>query len=905
MTHDNDQLQADLARLEAGEALEHVLAGQPADQAELLRLAADLRSAPLPALSPDAAAAQRRALQAAARASLEASPMTPISPPPTRRPLWAALAAATGLLAVFAFCATAAASAGAFWWWTTTRAPVAQPAAGTPSSAQATAVAANPVTAVRQAAVVQPPDAATAALQAVRGLVEVETAEGWTPVADGALVRAGAHLRTGPLSSATLAFYDGSAARLGPNSVIRLEALDAQRSGPRVIRLNQTAGESDHTVAKSADPGSAYEVATPTGAGQAKGTVFHVSVTAVLVQFAVSEGAVAVTHLQITVIVVAGQTTLISGDQPPSEPAFQITGEGQVQQVGAEWIIGGQTLAVTPETVVTGDPQVGDWAAFTGRRLADGRQVADTITLMHRSLANTFSFIGTVEAIGAPDAGGVSVWTISGRAIRTDAASVIEAGLSISDVVEVTGGIAADGAFWASAIRRFAAEPAGAPFSFTGVVEATGPEAWVISGISVTVNVSTTIAAGLTISDVVQVQGVILTDGTWLARSIQPAELETFDFVGVVLSTEPWNVAGVPLATDAATEIDEDIQIGNRVRARGQILGDGTWLAASIEQIDEGRRHAVQFTAHVESIDPWVIGGVSVTVDSKTKIIGNPQVGDLARVQGNLLPDGNVIANKITRLAGGVGCTSVSAVVSALTGTALTLSDGRTIALTDAVQPSGQLRIASVILITTCVNADGQATVISIVVIYQLDTLPPTPTPAPAVGCLVAVQVANGRLVISSGTQVALGNGAWLEIELKKKGDEAKIKVNGEKPEIEIKVKKQGEIEVKVEGSGHLAVTGAGNYPAGTALIVQVCANADGTIVITVTTGAVTVAPAPAPSGPVTICHIPPGNPDKRKTQTVDQGDVQGHLGHGDTLGPCGGGGDDDDDDDDKGKKDD
>lgn len=37
----------------------------------------------------------------------------------------------------------------------------------------------------------------------------------------------------------------------------------------------------------------------------------------------------------------------------------------------------------------------------------------------------------------------------------------------------------------------------------------------------------------------------------------------------------------------------------------------------------------------------------------------------------------------------------------------------------------------------------------------------------------------------------------------------------------------------------------------------------------------------------VTICHIPPGNPDNAKTITVGASAVDAHLAHGDTLGPC------------------
>lgn len=40
-------------------------------------------------------------------------------------------------------------------------------------------------------------------------------------------------------------------------------------------------------------------------------------------------------------------------------------------------------------------------------------------------------------------------------------------------------------------------------------------------------------------------------------------------------------------------------------------------------------------------------------------------------------------------------------------------------------------------------------------------------------------------------------------------------------------------------------------------------------------------------NGKVTICHIPPGNPDKRHTIEVGNPALQAHLDHGDTLGAC------------------
>jgi hypothetical protein len=41
--------------------------------------------------------------------------------------------------------------------------------------------------------------------------------------------------------------------------------------------------------------------------------------------------------------------------------------------------------------------------------------------------------------------------------------------------------------------------------------------------------------------------------------------------------------------------------------------------------------------------------------------------------------------------------------------------------------------------------------------------------------------------------------------------------------------------------------------------------------------------------GRLTICHIPPGNPDARRTMTLPEAAWGAHESHGDTLGPCNG----------------
>jgi hypothetical protein len=68
-----------------------------------------------------------------------------------------------------------------------------------------------------------------------------------------------------------------------------------------------------------------------------------------------------------------------------------------------------------------------------------------------------------------------------------------------------------------------------------------------------------------------------------------------------------------------------------------------------------------------------------------------------------------------------------------------------------------------------------------------------------------------------------------------------------------------------------------------------------GALALTALAGLVASQPAAVVAGEekVTICHIPPGNPDNAHTIVVGAPAVPAHLAHGDSLGECGGGGGD------------
>ncbi len=145
----------------------------------------------------------------------------------------------------------------------------------------------------------------------------------------------------------------------------------------------------------------------------------------------------------------------------------------------------------------------------------------------------------------------------------------------------------------------------------------------------------------------------------------------TFELTGKLESTDPWQVAGTTLETRESTQIDEGLEAGDLVKVKGIILEDGTWVAYSIERVEEQTEPTIILIGKVTSVDPWVVNGIKLNVTADTVITGDITPGMIVRVEILLLEDGTweVISiaplGEFTEIS---GCATVVATVVSVNG---------------------------------------------------------------------------------------------------------------------------------------------------------------------------------------------------------------------------------------------
>ena len=161
-------------------------------------------------------------------------------------------------------------------------------------------------------------------LTTLTGSVELQNPESsiWEEAETGMTLKAGSWVRTAPDSDAMLTFFNGTTVKLEPGTVLLVEQAEGvQENQPTTIVLKQQLGRTWSRVTKLTDPGSHYEIQTPSASALVRGTQFVTEVDetgATSVQ--TIEGLVSVSAEGEEVFLPAGRQTTVEPGAPPSEP---------------------------------------------------------------------------------------------------------------------------------------------------------------------------------------------------------------------------------------------------------------------------------------------------------------------------------------------------------------------------------------------------------------------------------------------------------------------------------------------------------------------------------------------------------------------------------------------------------
>ena len=244
-------------------------------------------------------------------------------------------------------------------------------------------------------------------------------------------------------------------------------------------------------------------------------------------------------------------------------------------------------------------------------------------------------------------------------------------GLSVADIVEVSGLVDADGRITATRIESKAGDT---ELEVLGVVTNldAGSFRFDVNGLTVDYSAATleNFAGGtITNGDLVEVKGtsfgtvgeliatrVELEDG--LAGVADGVHVEIQGFITRFASAEDFDVTGLPVTTTTSTVyeggVEGDLGLNVKVEVEGDIDANGVLVAT---KVDIRRAKAVRATADVDSVDTaansFVLLGITVSVDTLTRLedksdadvrpltLADINAGDYVEVRGAEFPAGS------------------------------------------------------------------------------------------------------------------------------------------------------------------------------------------------------------------------------------------------------------------------
>ena len=374
---------------------------------------------------------------------------------------------------------------------------------------------------------------------------------------------------------------------------------------------------------------------------------------------------------------------------PPPPPVNGISGIGvavgpistfgSIVVNGVPYDTAGATFTIDGSPAIESDLSVGQMVLVRGT--IDSELSTGTAT----SVVSDDSVKGPIESIDAV----LNQLTVLGQLVLIGADTSFDDnispasldGLSVGEIVEVSGFFTADGRIAASRIEKKAA---GTPFEVHGTVSGLDAVTTVFSINDLVVNYS---AASLddfpngeiSEGDFVEAKGPSLNSNGELAATI--VELENFGVIGDegthveiegfitrFVSSTDFDVSGLPVTTDNGTVFEGgvagDLGLNIKVEVEGELDANGVLVA---DKVEIRRSKAVRSTAVVDSVDAssdsLVMLTITFTTDSLTRFedktdidvspltINDINAGDYLEIRGTEFPaaSGQVLATILER----------------------------------------------------------------------------------------------------------------------------------------------------------------------------------------------------------------------------------------------------------------
>ncbi len=225
---------------------------------------------------------------------------------------------------------------------------------------------------------------------------------------------------------------------------------------------------------------------------------------------------------------------------------------------------------------------------------------------------------------------------------------------------------------------------------FVGKVTEVAANAVSIENVVFRIDRNSAVPSGLTVGDVVAVNGLLLPDQTRYAASMQMRSVANvslddsqsgleFKLYGIVETMEVllWTVSGETIHISENALVEDGIQVGNIVEVEGYLV-NGALRAIKIQKeepvsnvvsaypaptstVQPSIGQEVEFFGTIETmqIDKWVVDGKQVQITTQTEIKGILSLGDIVKVHAVQLTDGSLLAREI-KLAASDGTQSAS-----------------------------------------------------------------------------------------------------------------------------------------------------------------------------------------------------------------------------------------------------